>query len=176
MKFYARILRMIKAFVGRWWVTRHLHFFIFQGEKIRKEMGINRYTYGGIVLDGVKIEDFKHYLHYILRWPSNQYKYLFHKLIFRFIKESKDLHDIFSDLSLYIDEAKKEGYIMQVLSNRIKLENKGREIYVWYYPLLKLFTVTFVNTNIKSIVIAAIILGVMNNINKIIELIHKIGN
>lgn len=145
---------MIKTFVGKWWITRRLYLFIFSGDKIRKQMGVNSYTHGDLIMRGVRMDDFENSIFFIVNWKRD----FFNFLIFKFVQVSKENMETYIDFNWYLSKAQEAGWIEKTHDNKLKIKGDGSSVYVWYYPLLRTITVTFANTNIKSIVIAGVIL------------------
>lgn len=152
----------MKSFVGKWWIVRCLHRYIYKGSTIRKEMGSNQHHFGDIVTGGVNKQEFSDYMFFIIFIKGG-----LNKLIFWFIRWTKDDSFIFMDIDNYVKQAKEADYINETLDHKLLLTNTGNQIYVWYYPVLQFLTVTLADTNIKSLIIAGGLFWLITWLSKI---------
>lgn len=120
-------------------------------------MGDNRHDYGSVLRDGVRRDDFSSYMFFVIFHKGGWNRFIF--FLIRWQKEDKF---IFMDVDEYVKQAKKAEFIEETPDHALHLTNLGKEIYVWYYPLLKFLKITFAGTNVKSIAIAAIIFWLFN--------------
>ncbi len=141
---FARIGPMVESFFRKWYLTRQLYRYIFkEGNETR-------------IRDGVKPADFLEW--YKWRWEGWRRK--------DFPKRAAKEDRTFEETAIRtIDECEKIDYIERT-GNNIRVGHRGRQVYVWYYPLVAPFN----NLYVKAVVISVIVLWTTYGIEQILRI------